>query len=390
MLFDENNLEITAKTLAGLEDVLSAEIEKLGGRDISLHSRAVTFFGNTELLYRVNLHVRTALKFLIALKKFQVRNDKQFYEQCLDIEWESFITPNMTIAVDSTVNSPHFNHANYVALKLKDAVVDRLRDYYGGRPDVDVNNPDIRLNVYISGEDCVISLDSSGNSLHKRGYRVTQTDAPLNEVLAAGMILLSGWNAETDLYDPMCGSGTIVTEAYMFAAGIPPGNFRKFSFMNWKNYNEALWTRIKNESKAFIIEPQVKISCADISSKAISVTFRNLEEIGIEKKIDVRRRDFIKAKPELENTTLIMNPPYGERMDDEDVEAFHKQIGDKLKQDYKGNVAWVLSGNMAALKMFGLRHAKQFMLMNATIECRFRKFELYEGSRKSKYNTDTE
>jgi len=387
LLFDENNFEITGKTLAGLENLLAEDIASIGGTDIVVLKRAVSFRGDMELLYKANLHIATALKFLIPIHKFHCKNDKVLYEQAIQIEWEKFITPDMTIAVDSTINSDYFNHANYVALKVKDAIVDRMRLHFARRSDVDSSNPSVRINVYISGEDCIISLDSSGESLHKRGYRISQTDAPLNEVLAAGLVRLSGWTTENVLYDPMCGSGTIVTEAYLYASKTPPGFYRDFSFMKWKNYDHALWGRIKANAKKHTQVPETEIYASDISQRAIDTTLKNLSSIGLQNRIKLKKADFVSYTPnKTKELTIIMNPPYGERLDDDDDILFlYKQIGDKLKQTYKNSEAWIFSGNLTALKHVGLRHELQHILFNGPIECRFRKYQMYEGSRKRQY-----
>jgi putative N6-adenine-specific DNA methylase len=386
-LFDENSFEITGKTLAGLENLLAEDIASIGGTDILVLKRAVSFRGNLEILYKANLQIATALKFLIPIKKFHCKTDKVLYEQTIQIEWEKFITPDMTIAVDSTINSDNFNHANYVALKVKDAIVDRMRLHFGRRSDVDAINPSVGINVYISGEECIISLDSSGDSLHKRGYRISQTDAPLNEVLAAGLVRLSGWTGNNILYDPMCGSGTIVTEAYLLATQTAPGNYRSFGFMKWKNYDHALWGRVKGNAKKRIKTLATEIYAGDISQKSVDVTLKNLSSIGLQNMIKVKKADFLSFRPHFpRGITIIMNPPYGERLDDDDDILFlYKQIGDKLKEVYKNSEAWIFSGNLKALKHVGLRHELQYILFNGPIECRYRKYEMYEGSRKRKY-----
>ncbi len=387
MLFDENSFEITSKTLAGFENLLAEDIVSIGGTDIVVLNRAVSFRGNLEILYKANLQIATALKFLIPIKRFHCKDDKTLYEQSIQIEWEKFITPDMTIAVDSTVNSDFFNHANYVALKVKDAIVDRMRLHFGRRSDVDSINPSVRINVYISGDECIISLDSSGDSLHKRGYRISQTDAPLNEVLAAGLVRLSGWTGNDILYDPMCGSGTIATEAYLLASNTPPGYFRSFGFMKWKNYDPKMWGRVKGNAKKRIKSIETEIHASDISETAVDITLKNLSSIGIQNKIKLKRADFLSLRPYyFRGITIIMNPPYGERLDDDDdVLFFYKQIGNKLKEVYKNSEAWIFSGNLTALKHVGLRHEVQHILFNGPIECRYRKYKMYEGSLKRKH-----
>lgn len=373
--------QFVATTLKGLEEVLETEIRELGGEDIRKLRRAVSFTGGLSLMYKMNFALRTALRILYQIGSVRLKRDTDLYRNIFRIEWEKYIAKNKTIAVKAVVNSTMYNNSHYVALRVKDAIVDRMREKTGTRPDVDVKNPDIPVHVHIDKDILNISLDSSGEPLYKRGYRTRSLEAPLNEVLAAGMILMTGWKGDTNFIDPMCGSGTIPIEAAMIAKGIPPGIFRKsYSFQNWVDYDEGLYSRLIETlmvSKAF----EHKIYASDISAKAVNVTRKNIEAALLEDIIDVSVQDFFDRKPHNDEGLLIMNPPYGERIKQDRINTFYEKIGNHLKTHYAGFNAWLLSSNFDAIKKIGLKPSKKKDLVNGNLDCKFIKYELFKGKR---------
>jgi putative N6-adenine-specific DNA methylase len=382
-------LEITAKTFYGLESTLAKELENLGAKNINLSTRAVTYLGDDELLYKSNLHLRTALKVLVPVYSFSAMNEDILYKKVYDFNWSKYLRVDQTFAISSAVHSDQFRHSKFVALKVKDAIVDQFRNKSGIRPSVDIDNADIRFNVYTSGTDFTISLDSSGESLHKRGYRLKGHDAPLNEALAASMVLLTDWNKNIPLIDPMCGSGTIPIEAAMIACNIPPGIKReKFAFMNWSNFDNDLWKRIYKDALANIVKGELMISASDVSQLNIRLSRETAEKFGLGDQIKFSSKNFKNLLPETETGIIIMNPPYGERLAGKDIDSLYKMIGDNLKQNYSGFEAWILSSNKDALKHIGLRPSKKYTLFNGALECKYQKFSLYKGSIKKKYVDD--
>jgi putative N6-adenine-specific DNA methylase len=285
---------------------------------------------------------------------FRVKNENDLYKRTKEFKWHELLTPSDTIAVHSTVTSEAIHHSKYAALKVKDAIVDKMRNKYGKRPNIDTDKPDYRINLHIYNEDATISLDSSGDSLHKRGYRLAQVDAPLNEVLAAGMLKIAGWNAQNDFYDPMCGSGTLLMEAASIAANIPPGYKRKFGFMNWSDYNEDVWEKLRSEVE--IKNPEIKIYGTDNSAKSFVIARKNILNAEFEDYIHLKKDNFFNLKPKGDKGTVIFNPPYDERMKQEEIVEFYKKIGDKLKHDLKGFDAWIISANLNALKHLGFEN----------------------------------
>ena len=378
----QKTFELIAKTFFGLEQVLADELKILGAAKITIHNRAVSFEADNEVMYKSNYHLRTALRILKPILIFKSITPNNLYKNVKKYEWEKLFNVNETFAIDSVVSSEHFKHSKFVALKVKDAIVDRFRDREHERPSVDVNNPKIRINVHIAGDKCTISMDSSGDSLHKRGYRVAQTTAPLNEALAAGMILLSGWDRKSEFIDPMCGSGTIPIEAALIAHEIPPGYLREgYGFFKWNDFDEKLWEKIKAEVKRKN-KLDFKIIASDKSIYAIEPAQKNIEQAGLSKSISVMKKYFDELKPEDDNGTIIMNPPYGERLKEDDLNDFYKMIGDTLKTNFTGFDAWMLSANKDAMKHIGLRTSKRLTLFNGALECKFHKYSLYKGSKK--------
>ena len=377
--------KMVAKTFRGLEDVLHNELENLGATNLIKGNRMVEFTGNQEMLYKANFHLRTALKILKPIFEFKVKNEDELYKSIQTIDWSNYFDLKNTFSVDSVVFSNNFSHTKYVALKVKDAIVDQFRDKFGKRPYVDVDDPDLRINIHISNDLCTVSLDSSGESLHKRGYRIKTNKAPLNEVLAAGMILLSGWDRKSLFIDPMCGSGTILIEAAMMAHNIPPGLYRKkFGFETWKDFdNELLEDIYEEESPENKID--INIIGADISEIATRISLENIENAALKRKIDLITKpieDFNPPKDEI--GTIITNPPYGERLKKNEINDFYKSLGDKFKKSFKGYNIWMLSSNFEAIKNIGLHPSKKMTLFNGALECKFLNYEIYEGSKKRK------
>ncbi len=377
--------DIIATTFYGLEPVLADELMALGARDVQPITRAVIFNGDDETLYRANLWCRTALKILVPIRTFKAFNDQEFYEKARQVDWQKYMAVDDTFAVDCVASGPIFTHSKYLALKCKDAIADYFRDRRGRRPSVDVDYPDLRVNVHVHNSDITISLDSTGVPMSKRGYKTRQTLAPLNEVMAAGILKLAGWDRKTPFVDPMCGSGTFAIEACMMAMDIAPGSYRNFAVEKWRSFDSKLWARLKQEAKdARKKEPGVQIAAYDRDPVALDITSQNVRNAGLEEFIDVDRRDFFEPDTPHAGMFVVMNPPYGERLeeDDEEIVAFYKQIGDTLKTWYTDSCAWILSGNLDALKKLGLRSSKKVKLFNGPIECRLECFEMYGGTRK--------
>lgn len=373
-----------AKTLQGLEGVLAEELKRIGAEDIEIKQKAVFFKGDKELLYKANLQLRTALKILKPIHSFKARTEEELYGQAKKFNWTDYINVSHKYAVDSVVYSEVFSHSRYIALKLKDAVADHFREKVGRRPFVDPVNPQIRIHILIEDDECTISLDSSGESLHRRGYRLAQDLSPINEVLAAGMIMLSGWDGNSDFIDPMCGSGTILIEAALIAHGIPPGIFRKnFGFENWFDFDEALLQQVYNDDS---MEREFKYSIigGDISKKAIEVSTENIKSAGLQKKIDIKVRSFFEYDPPIGKGMVITNPPFGERLKKEQIDTFYKQMGDCFKQRYSGYDVWLICNNIDALKSFGLRPSKTKTVFIGALEYKYQKYAMYQGAPKVK------
>ncbi len=372
----------------GLEDLLAEELSSLGAENILKGKRSVSFEGDHRTIYNANIKSRFSIRILRELLKFNLNDEKELYSQIRDYRWEDIFSKRFTFAVDSTVNSPNFNHANFVALKAKDAIVDRLRQKWGFRPDINPQNPDLLIHVHINIDECHVSIDSSGDSLHKRGWRIAQNDAPLNEILAAAMIKLSGWDPSVPFIDGMCGSGTLLLEAASIAKNYPPALKRYFAFEKWIDYDKKIYEDIiADANKNIIPQPDVEINGIDISLKSVNISRSNLKEAGFDNIVTVRKNDFLKYKPESDKGILILNPPYGIRINsEEDVVPLYKEIGNKIKFDYTGFTAWVLSGNLPAMKFIGLKPQKKIILMNGAIECRYAKYEVFSGKLKENIN----
>ncbi|MEN8116892.1 MAG: class I SAM-dependent RNA methyltransferase [Bacteroidota bacterium] len=373
--------KLIAKTFSGLEDVLATEIKKLGGQNVCPGKRAVFYEGNLELIYKSNYFLRTALRILKEIGHFQFKNIDQFYLKCKGIKWTNYFGVDQNFVINSVVvNSRDFRNSMFASLKVKDAIADYFRENFGKRPNVDTENPDIIINVHIYQNNCTLSLDSSGESLHKRGYRVKQGEAPLSEVLAAGMILNAGWYGNSDFMDPMCGSGTIPIEAAMIAQNIPAAKFRKeFAFQNWNDYDQLLWHKITEpvEKRRF----DYKIYASDIDGSNLLNAQTNARRALVFNKIEFKKSDFKDLKQDLNNATIIMNPPYGERLKEENLNSLYEMIGERLKHQYPGNSAWVLTSSMESLKFVGLKPTVKMDLYNGALKCKYNKYELFSGKR---------
>lgn len=388
---DENASKLLIiKTLQGFEQVLAAELEHLGATDIQPLKRAVSCRGDLRLMYRINYESRTALRVLVPFHSFRATNEKSYYQAVREVDWSKFLDAKDTLAVEATVSGDYFRHSQYAALLTKDAIVDQFRDKVGRRPSVNLEAPTLRIHVRIFGSQCDLLLDSSGDSLHKRGYRRDTVEAPLNEVLAAGMILLTGWKGDTPFVDPMCGSGTLAIEAAMVAMDVPAQYKREstFGFLRWKNFDKKLWLDVKSAADARIHPPACPILASDMDPRARNATTINLLSAGLEKVVQAEKIPFEKLAPPAQAGILITNPPYDERLKIEDIEEFYKNIGDRLKQHWAGWQAWLISSNMEAWKRFGLRPSRKITLINGSLECYFQKFELYEGKKYAKVQED--
>jgi len=373
--------KIVVKTFAGLEPVLAMELHSIGAEAVQQERRAVSFLGDTAMLYKANFLLRTALKVLKPIAYFRVNNKEDLYGQAKNIPWKEYLTLGKSFSIDSTVQSEMFVNSMYASLKVKDAIADYFRESLGKRPSVSQEDPDIRIHVYLMGDYCEISLDSSGESLHKRGYRLGQGEAPLNEVLAAGMILLAGWQGETDFLDPMCGSGTLLIEAAMIARGIPAGIYRKsFGFERWLDFDKVLFSDIYNAD--YVKESSVRIAGSDISAQSCAMTKANIKNAGLSKVIEVETRDFLELDPPFSKGIIVTNPPYGERLKARSIADLYKAVGDVLKQKYAGYTAWVISSSEDGFKSIGLKPSRKIELFNGALPCSFRSFELFRGTHK--------
>ena len=379
------NFKMTATTLKGLEGVLAEELKKLGAQDIKEGIRSVTFRGDQGFLYKANIALRTAIRILKPIRTCKVYDEEDLYEAIQKIKWEKYFDVEGTFAIGAVVNSKNFtSNSHYIALKSKDAVADYFRHKYSKRPNVDLDYPDVKIHVHIQKDWCTISLDSSGDSLHKRGYRSATNIAPINEVLAAGLVLLSGYSGDENFIDPMCGSGTILIEACMIACKIPANiNRKQFAFERWKNYDEDLYFTIQDALLKKITNSHFKIMGFDKAPSAVSKAKQNIINANLDEFIGVHHVNFFNSTKEVfGNTTILFNPPYGERLNI-DVNEFYKKVGDTLKHNYPNSTAWMITSDMQALKHVGLRTSKRIELKNADLDCKFVKYELYEGTRKA-------
>lgn len=379
--------QMLAKTFKGLEDVLAKELVELGANNVKIERRAVSFTGDKRMLYMANFCLRTASRILVPIAQFKARHTDEIYEQVKQIDWSEYMTTKMTFQIDATVYSDYFRHSQFVTYRVKDAIVDWWMEHGGVRPNVKLTNPDLYLNVHIGGDIVTVSLDSSGESLHKRGYRVANTQAPINEVLAAGMLLLAGWKGQGDFYDPMCGSGTLLIEAALIARNIAPGIYRKgFAFEKWANYDADLFEDVYSDDSRER-EFTHKIYGSDAGFYAIQTAMKNIESAGLQRDIEakqIRVQELRLADKETDGALVMINPPYGERLaQDKDVMNLYQDMGTALKHQFSGATAWIISSNDEALKCIGLRPAKRVRLVNGDLDCWFNQYVLFKGDHKT-------
>lgn len=379
-----------AKTFKGLEEVLAQELIELGANDVQLERRAVSFRGDKTLLYRANFSLRTAIRILVPIASFKAKDTDALYAQLLKLNWAQYMTVNSTFAIDATVYSESFRNSRFVTYRVKDAIVDYWQEREHKRPNVSVQSPDLTINVHIANEQVTLSLDSSGESLHKRGYRVATTEAPINEVLAAGMLRMAGWQGQSDFYDPMCGSGTLLIEAALMARNIAPGVFRQsFAFEKWPDFDADLWNDIYNDDSQER-EFTHRIYGSDASFYAIQQAAKNIKSAGVQHDVElkqIRMEEINNHQSPITNhqssPLVMLNPPYGERLkSNKEIEDLYSAIGTALKHQFTGATAWIISSNAAAMKCIGLKPSKKYHLLNGELDCQFNQYELFQGKRK--------
>jgi putative N6-adenine-specific DNA methylase len=379
--------EMLAKTFKGLEQVLAAELVQLGANNVQVERRAVSFTGDKRMLYTANMCLRTASRVLVPILSFKAQKADDIYEKVKALDWSQYMTVKTTFQIDATVYSDYFRHSQFVTYRVKDAIVDYWMEHENQRPSVKLEGADLYLNVHIAGDRVTLSLDSSGESLHKRGYRVANTQAPINEALAAGMLLLAGWNGQSDFYDPMCGSGTLLIEAALIARNIAPGVYRQgFAFEKWADFDADLWDEVYNDDSRER-EFKHKIYGSDAGFYAVQAATKNIQSASLQRDIEVRQirvEELRLADTNTEGALVMINPPYGERLSqDKNVLRLYQDMGTALKHQFSGATAWIISSNEDALKCVGLRPAKKIHLVNGDLECLFNKYELFKGDRKT-------
>ena len=371
--------ELIAKTFMGLEPVLAKELTQLGANDVQIGRRMVSFQGDKELMYRANFQLHTAIRILKPIKHFKALSADDVYEEIKDIDWSEYIALDKTFAVDSVVFSEEFRHSKFVAYKVKDAIVDQFREKTGKRPNISISNPDIRLHIHIAEDQCTLCLDSSGESLHRRGYRQESVEAPINEVLAAGIILMTGWHGETDFIDPMCGSGTLLIEAALIARNMAPGLFRKeYAFEKWPDFDRELFDEIYNDDSQER-EFNHHIYGYDVDIKAVNTARLNVKAAGLSSDITIEEQDFKNFTQPKEKSIMVTNPPYGERISTNDLLGTYKMIGERLKHQFTGNEAWILSYREECFAQIGLKPSIKIPVFNGSLECELRKYQMFDG-----------
>ena len=385
------NFKMVAKTFFGFEELLAKELTQLGAQQVELGTRMVSFVGDKGFMYKANLALRTAIKILKPIKTFKAYNDKSLYDGMMKIDWSEYMNEHQTFVFETTLHSEHFNHSQFVALKSKDAVVDQFRDKTGKRPNIDKDFPDVRLHIHIDRDVCTVSLDTSGESLHRRGYKSATNIAPINEVLAAGMLLLSGWDGQSHFLDPMCGSGTILAEAAMIACNIPANiNRKEFAFEKWSDWDSELFDKVLESLLKKTREFHYTITGYDKAPSAVAKAKDNIKNANLDEYITIKQANFFETEKTTEGPLhMVFNPPYGERLDI-DLERFYREIGDTLKQSYPNTNAWFITANLEALKFVGLKPSRKIKLFNGKLEARFVKYEMYAGSKRTKFQTHTD
>lgn len=375
-----------AKTFFGFEEILAKELRVLGAQEVEIGTRMVSFKGDKGFMYKANLALRTALKILKPIYQFRAFNDQSLYKGIQGIDWSKYLNANQTFVIDTTIHSDNFKHSQFVSQKAKDAIVDQFRDKFGQRPSIDKDFPDLRINIHIDRDQCSVALDTSGASLHHRGYKTATNIAPINEVLAAGILLLSEWDGKSDFLDPMCGSGTFLAEAAMIACNIPANiNRKEFAFEKWSDWDNDLFDQIIDSLMKRTREFHYTITGYDKAPSAVQKAKDNILNANLEEYITIRQANFFETKKENQGPLhMVFNPPYGERLDIE-LERFYRELGDTLKLNYPNTNAWFITANLEALKFVGLRPSRKIKLFNGSLEARLVKYEMYEGSKKAKY-----
>ena len=380
------NFKMIAKTFYGFEEILSEELLKLGAQKIIKGNRNVSFYGDKGFMYKSNISLRTALKIIKPIKEFKFKDIDEYYKKIHEIKWEDYLDFNSSFLINSVVfNSKIFNNSKFTSLKAKDAIVDRFRNKFKNRPSINSFNPELKIEIHVNRNFCTISLDSSGESLHKRGYKKYNSAAPLNEVLAAGIILMSAWDKKSDLLDPMCGTGTFLIEAAMIARNIAPNlNRLAFAFEKWKDWDNELFETIEESVKSKEIEFEHKLYGFDISSAMIKKAEKNIEISGLGVDIEIVKKDFLTSiKTDNDKLHVLINPPYDKRIS-ADVNQLYKKIGDTLKNNYLYSDVWIITANLEAIKSIGLKSSKKIKLFNANLESRLLNYKIYPGSKKNK------
>ncbi|WP_177735710.1 THUMP domain-containing class I SAM-dependent RNA methyltransferase [Flavobacterium inviolabile] len=380
------DFKMVAKTFFGFEEILAKELTVLGAQKVEQGTRMVSFVGDKGFLYKANLALRTALKILKPIYHFRAFNEQSLYKGIQGVDWSKYMSVHQAFVVDVTLHSDYFNHSQFVSLKVKDAIVDQFREKFGKRPNINKDFPDLRINIHIQNDQCSVALDSSGDSLHHRGYKTATNIAPINEVLAAGMLLLSGWEGQGDFLDPMCGSGTIVAEAAMIACNIPANiNRKEFAFERWNDWDNDLFDQIMNSLMKKTREFHYTIKGYDKAPSAVAKAKDNIINANLDDYVTISQANFFETEKETRGPLhMVFNPPYGERLDI-DMERFYREIGDTLKQNYPGTHAWFITANIEALKFVGLKPSRKIKLFNGKLETRFVKYEMYEGSKRTKF-----
>lgn len=382
----EKNFKMVAKTFFGFEEILAKEVQQLGGQNVQTGIRVVSFFGDKGFMYKANLSLRTALKILKPIQTFKVINENSLYNSISNIDWSQYMNERQTFVIDVTLYSEVFNNSQFVALKTKDAIVDQFREKKGVRPSIDKDFPDLRIHIHLDRDQCTVSLDTSGDSLHHRGYRSATNIAPINEVLAAGMLLLSGWEGKSHFLDPMCGSGTLLTEAAMIACNIPANiNRKEFAFEKWNDWDIDLFDQIIDSLMKKTREFHYTIKGYDKAPSAIRKAQDNIQNANLDDYVTIEQKDFFESEKQTEGPLhMVFNPPYGERLEI-DMERFYREIGDTFKKSYPNTQAWFITANLESLKFIGLKPSQKIKLFNGKLEARLVKYDIYEGSKRMKF-----
>ncbi len=382
----EDNFRMIAKTFFGFEEILANELKNLGAQDVEQGVRMVSFKGDKGFMYKANLSLRTALKILKPIYFFKAKDENALYKGISGVNWSKFLYANQTFVIDATVHSDYFNHSEFVSQKCKDAIVDQFRERTGQRPSIEKIHPDLRINIHIDKENVSVALDTSGNSLHQRGYRLATNIAPINEVLAAGVLILSGWDGQTDFLDPMCGSGTFLAEAAMIACNIPANiNRKEFAFEKWNDWDNELFDNITNSLLKKVREFHHTIKGFDKAPSAVQKAKENIKNANLDEYISIEENNFFDSEKNNDDKLhIVFNPPYDERLNIQ-MEDFYKNIGDTLKKNYPNTNAWFITANLEALKFVGLKPSRKIKLFNASLEARLVKYEMYAGSKRTKF-----